>query len=409
MRELHRKPDAIIRTPVFLDATCSGIQHFAAMIRDLELGTNVNLLKSSQFDSPNDIYVYLAKPINDAINKYGEENIDHAVLSLTEFDRDILKLVIMTKTYNVSVFGIAQQLKSKFEKIVKPKNNDEENKVEMTLSLTPFKARPFNYLEDDDADLFDDSNTDRIIKKIQSELKPGKGFNKYQYLAPGKDGGKVLLTPENIFKIAQIINDQIFVVFPALNSVYTYFIDISKLMIKLNIPLTWITPNGIKITQDYLKTKTTKLAIKLFGTKKTIVLKETLKDTNNSKQIRAIIPNIIHSLDASHLMNVINTTAMKELSPVITVHDCFGTLPNKMGSLQHEVKKEFVLLYTQADFLETFHNRILQSIEDNGKEIIVVNGIKFVMIEDDKNVIPNLPKIGELDLKRVMDSSYLIS
>ena len=44
MRELDRDPNYIIKTPVFLDATCSGIQHLAALLRDLELGTIVNLI-----------------------------------------------------------------------------------------------------------------------------------------------------------------------------------------------------------------------------------------------------------------------------------------------------------------------------------------------------------------------------
>jgi len=36
-------------------------------------------------------------------------------------------------------------------------------------------------------------------------------------------------------------------------------------MIELNIPITWFTPNGMEITQHYLKSKETKVAIRLFG------------------------------------------------------------------------------------------------------------------------------------------------
>jgi len=36
-------------------------------------------------------------------------------------------------------------------------------------------------------------------------------------------------------------------------------------MIKLNIPLSWITPAGMKITQHYLKTKKSSIAIRFAG------------------------------------------------------------------------------------------------------------------------------------------------
>ena len=36
-----------------------------------------------------------------------------------------------------------------------------------------------------------------------------------------------------------------------------------------------------------------------------------------------------------------------------------------MGQLDQLVKKEFVLLYTQNNFLDKFHERVLQSIRDN--------------------------------------------
>jgi DNA-directed RNA polymerase len=100
-----------------------------------------------------------------------------------------------------------------------------------------------------------------------------------------------------------------------------------------------------------------------------MVIKEYLNETDKLKQSNAIIPNIIHSLDASHLMNVINNNFDQNFDPIITVHDCFGTHPNNMEQLVYRVKKEFILLYSQQNFLKTFHNRIIQSIRDNNFEI----------------------------------------
>jgi DNA-directed RNA polymerase len=204
MKELHNNPNAIINTPVFLDATCSGIQHLSGLLRDLELGISVNLTPYQE-DKPNDIYSELIEPINKAINKYGEENQSCASLSLVKLNRKIIKTSIMTKVYNVSQYGIAKQIESKLEKL-----------PELNNSLT--------------------SDT---INKISSDLSESlKKNNLNQYITPGKENKPVLLNKKEIFKIAEIINNQIFVVFPSLNGIYSYFIEIAKIMVKLGIPIT---------------------------------------------------------------------------------------------------------------------------------------------------------------------------
>lgn len=107
------------------------------------------------------------------------------------------------------------------------------------------------------------------------------------------------------------------------------------------------------------------------NTRKTIVLRNKIKNNNNEyvvdrrKQVESIIPNVIHSLDATHLMFVIKECINTNILPIITVHDCFGTLPNQMFHLEQIVKKQFIVLYTKENFLNKFHKKLLDSIEDN--------------------------------------------
>jgi DNA-directed RNA polymerase len=199
MRELHNNPEAIIKTPVFLDATCSGIQHLSALLLDLELGISVNLSPYNQEDGPNDIYSDLINPINKAINKYGKDNSNFAHLSLVELNRKIIKTSIMTKVYNVSQYGISRQIESKLEK-------KEDDPIE------------------------------QISSDLSKSLKQNKRLN--LYYAPGKDNFPVILNKKEIFKIAEIINNQIFVIFPSLNNIYSYFIETAKIMVNLNLPIT---------------------------------------------------------------------------------------------------------------------------------------------------------------------------
>lgn len=176
----------------------------------------------------------------------------------------------------------------------------------------------------------------------------------------------------------------------------------------------------MKITQHYLKSKETVISTKLFNQKKKMVIRESIDEIDKLKQSNAIIPNIIHSLDATHLINLINKSVDIGFAPIISVHDCFGTHPNKMDELAFMVKKEFILLYSQDNFLITYHNRLIQSIKDNKYEVIYnasAQGIdrgeeeKFYYVINNDNLIkiPNVPKLGELDLKKIIESKYMIS
>ena len=195
----------------------------------------------------------------------------------------------------------------------------------------------------------------------------------------------------------------------------------------------------MKITQNYMKSSSKKVSIKLGQKTKTFVFKRTSDEGDNRKQAQAIIPNIIHSLDASHLMNIINSEDQSKMMlhgcstnyPIISLHDCFGTLPNNMLALEQLVKKEFISLYTKEKFLEKFHSRFLQSLEDHNiilKELIGKNkNISSYILEynySDKDgqitntpmipfkkdilEIPNPPKLGTLNLNNIEKSKYFI-
>lgn len=380
MREIHNNPNVLIKTPVFLDATCSGIQHLAALMKDLELGTNTNLIESTIEEKPGDIYETLLEPINKAINKFGEENIEYAMLSLVKLTRKEVKAPIMTKVYNVTKYGISNQLQSIF------KIKDDENFID------EFYNKPMN----------------EIHKEFLDSFKSNK--SKTKFICKGKDGKYIRLSSKEIYKIASIINEQIFVVFPSLNEIYNYFIELAKLAVKLELPMTWITPSGLKITQNYFKQKKKVISISIFGKTKKIVIKENTDKIDKGKQIQSIIPNIIHSLDATHLMNIIKNAINENFNPVITIHDCFGTLPNYMGSLEYRVKKEFVLLYSDNKFLNDYHTRFRQNLEDNQFVIKETNDKSYVLLENDKFLeIPTLPQLGELDLEKIIKSKYMIS
>lgn len=193
-------------------------------------------------------------------------------------------------------------------------------------------------------------------------------------------------------------------------------------MIKLQIPLNWFTPNGIKVTQSYMKTEAKRVSIKLGQKSKVLVVRKTTGFVDTAKQAQAIIPNMIHSLDATHLINIINNASeSKTLSavPVISVHDCFGTFPNKMADLELLVKKEFIHLYLKTNFLEKFHDRVLLSIKDHNYEVVPspettgstelsVMCLQSKLKEPKYLPIADLPEQGSLDLNGILKAHYFI-
>jgi len=188
MRDLDKNPNTVITTPVFLDATCNGIQHLAGLLKDLELGTEVNLVSTSETqtetfggkpslnkDKPKDLYSKLIDPINKAINKVGMENIEYYSLRFVKFTRKILKHSLMTKVYNVSIYGISQQLQSKLASIKNlEKNGFVSDKIKIILS----KETPPSEIE-----LL-------ISKYIEKNLKVSKHGT---FLAPGVDSSVVFI------------------------------------------------------------------------------------------------------------------------------------------------------------------------------------------------------------------------
>jgi DNA-directed RNA polymerase len=187
LRQLFKNPKIKIHIPIFLDATCSGIQHLAALIQDYELGSRVNLIPQSDNEDVGDIYSDLIKPINTAINKFGKNNSEYIDLQEVKLDRSILKQSIMTKVYNVTYYGIANQLESKLTKTIETIKNETSN------------------------------------------------FKKVRYKVPNIHGEFTLLSKSDLFIIAKIINEQIFIAFPPLQNIYNYFIEITKILVKIGI------------------------------------------------------------------------------------------------------------------------------------------------------------------------------
>lgn len=380
MRKLEENRNVEIKMPVFIDATCSGIQHIAALIGDTELATKVNLIPNivKHHNKPDDIYQSLVDPINNAINEYGRNNSEFNALSNLYLTRKELKQPIMTLNYNVSVFGMKEQL---------------YNSLKVTKSIT-------------ENEVFSANEQNLKIKEVT------------KIIGKTKDKKEIELSNRDLIKIAMIIKENIFIHYPALKAIYDYFLEVAMFMKKLELPVQWVTPTGAEITQKYTKKEKIKLRIYLHKKTKTRVLYNSTNKIDYNKQIDGIIPNVIHSLDSSHIIKLINVYGKSFKFGILTVHDCFGTHPNHVESLFFCLKEEFISLYINRDFLKKFDNSIIKTINcyyNNNVEIkdrVVYKTVLNIKNNTSEVValkIPTPPKKKDLQYDLIRYSKWMFN
>ena len=94
--------------PIHQDGTCNGLQHYAAMGRDLNGAKQVNLIDK---DTPADIYTHVAMLVEEKIERdLKSKDILPEARALAEkltgmIKRKIVKQTVMTIVYGVTFIG----------------------------------------------------------------------------------------------------------------------------------------------------------------------------------------------------------------------------------------------------------------------------------------------------------------
>lgn len=111
------------------------------------------------------------------------------------------------------------------------------------------------------------------------------------------------------------------------------------------------------------------MKIQSFNKRNTYVMKTITDNINTAKQSNAIMPNFIHSMDASLIIKFIsNHDNLKAC-----IHDCFGTHPNHMSQQRKDIIK--VMVYMYLDFY--YQNKLL---EEKSSYELGLKGIPIVTI-----------------------------
>lgn len=306
LRNYEEQGDSYVcHLPVAIDGSCSGLQHYSAMLRDEEGGTYVNLKPE---EIPQDVYKEVAGIVNELVmadtspetEVFSKEWLTHKI------DRKVTKRATMTLCYGSKQYGWKDQLMEDFM-----------NQYTKEVTLGQRETHPFS--------------------------EPGKAS---AYMAKKLD-----VALRKTVKAAVEGMD--------------WLQSTSALLASENKPVVWTTPVGFPVVNGYYEPILKRVDIKIKGKRQqqTLLLGYTDK-LKRSKQRSTIAPNFVHSYDACHLMMVAIEAKKRGINSMLLIHDSFGCLPTDMAEFSNIVREEFVALYDNHDPFQAIHENALIALSE---------------------------------------------
>lgn len=342
----------VSRIPIAMDGSCSGIQHFSAMLRDERGGAAVNLIPH---DLPADVYRMVAEKVLEQVEadvKHGSEDTlrhredgTYYVVQGTKtlagqwlafgVTRKVTKRSVMTLAYGSKQYGFKEQL---MEDIIHPAK-DAATAPDGTIDSTKF---PFD----------------------------GDGFQAANYMASAiwKAVNTVLVKAGEAMKWLQ---------------------EVAQLAAKEELPVRWTTPVGFPVMQAYPAIQFRQVTTAINGSLIYLTMNRELDRLDKRKQGQGISPNFVHSCDAAHLMLTVVRAHQEGITNFSMIHDSFGTTAGDAENMFRIVRESFVEMYTTVDVLEDFRDEITGQLSDKARK-----------------KVPPLPCRGTLELDQVVHSRY---
>lgn len=275
---------------VHQDATCSGLQHFSAMLRDPVGGRYVNLTDELKCGPKQDIYARVGDNALAAVRRDLESD-DPAIRAMASFwtktgiPRALAKKPVMTYVYGATLRGTTQH-------------------IECEVCGMPDVKWPDEF----------------------------KSYEYSQYAAK---------------KLFQGIAATV----PAASAAMQWLRSIARDQPN-GKRMEWTTPTGFKVQHDYLDFDEVRVDVRSCGLTKVLV--HNPSDRTNTVQMQnAIAPNFVHALDAAHVTFTANAMNSAGLH-MVSIHDSFGTHACDVPQMHTILREQFVRLYSQHNVLAEF-------------------------------------------------------
>jgi DNA-directed RNA polymerase len=168
--------------------------------------------------------------------------------------------------------------------------------------------------------------------------------------------------------------------------------EISKQFSAEEIPAMWCTPLGFPVVQPYRKHKGEIVKMWFAGERIRLTLSVEQKDVDSRKHSSSIAPNYVHSMDACHLMMVVNRLFEEGITESFAmIHDSFGVHAADVDEMHYAIRDEFIKLYTDNQLVEVYKTTLpaLPAAKWEG--------------------VPKPPVTGELDLEEVRRADFFFA
>lgn len=174
---------------------------------------------------------------------------------------------------------------------------------------------------------------------------------------PPDKGGKGLNVPnEDITVITHALRNAAFKTFPGPMRVMEWIEDeVSRAIRSGDTHIEWTTPSDFLIVQRLMKPETVQMDLQLLGkVRRTTVAVSDSDEVNLSKHKSATAPNLIHSLDGS----LLHISTLQFNAPIALIHDSVLCRATDMTSLSEIVRRTYMHLFAENDFLLDFAQQI---------------------------------------------------
>lgn len=344
--------------PVSLDGSNSGLQHYSALLRSPE-GALVNLVAS---EVPADVYQVVADRAKTLVERDAAAGNEVAKVVLRNgVNRKLVKRNVMTFAYSSEQYGFAEQQR---EDLMKP--------LALKVLEGELKEHPYAV---------------KRLNKFTEKVEPDGGFAASVYIA------KVVWAAVN-----DVVKDA--------SRGMEFFQKCAKALAHEMKPLHWYSPVGMPVLHKYVMFDVKQVQLWLYDKNVTVpksydklegekvirriqvnIRQKPTSVINKDKAVSAVAPNIIHSLDAGHLMLTVLEAHEVGIDHFSLIHDSFGTHAGNTTKFFQIIRECFVDMYQQYDPVEEIYNETKKALSDKSK-------------------VPEQPIRGNLNLEGVIDSLY---
>lgn len=334
--------------PVALDGSSSGLQHYAAALRDAEGAAGVNLMARP---APADIYQDVADRVAATVARDAAAGVKEAV-EWRDFGvtRATVKRAVMTSVYSAEAFGFRRQI--------------------MADTMRPLEAA------------------------VVAGARGRHPFAEGGWPAAGYLAG---LLGQTVAEVAA-----------GAGAGMAFLRRVAGVAAGEGQGLTWTTPLGLPVRHHYRRWRDERVTLhfldprretaragdarvdgRIFARVTATLRARPTRALDRARQLSAVAPNVIHSMDASHLMLTVLAAGAAGIRDYALIHDSFGAHAGLCTAWSALIRQAFVDLYAAFDPCAAVRQAAWDVLSPAGRA-----------------ALPPLPARGSLDLAAILGADY---